>query len=248
MLELSDHELRVLGVLLEKQRTTPDDYPLTTNSVMRACNQSTSRDPIVRYEVGEVEAALRSLRERDLTRVVHSTSNRSAKHRHVLDEVLRFDEAGQAVLCLLMLRGPQTIGELKTRSPRLHPFADLAEVQATLEDLAARDEPLVAVSARRPGHKEVRWFHLLGVGGHEPPEPAGRDDWTVRDTAGRAGLAPPDADQGREPVAAEPYGSGAGSASPAVELLEARVADLEAELQDVRTDLAELRDRLDRLF
>jgi uncharacterized protein YceH (UPF0502 family) len=232
MLELSDHEVRVLGVLLEKQRTTPDDYPLTTNSVMRACNQSTSRDPIVRYEVGEVEAALRSLRERNLTRVVHSPSNRAAKHRHVLDEVLRFEEAGQAVLCLLMLRGPQTVGELKTRSPRLHPFADLAEVQATLEDLAARDEPLVAVSGRRPGHKEVRWFHLLGVGGAEPPEPAERYERPFRDqpadAGGRAGPTP-DVDPGRAD-------------------LEARVAELEAELQDVRAELADLRDRLDRLF
>jgi uncharacterized protein YceH (UPF0502 family) len=202
---------------------------------MRACNQSTSRDPIVRYEVGEVETALRSLRERNLTRVVHSPSNRAAKHRHVLDEVLRFDEAGQAVLCLLMLRGPQTVGELKTRSPRLHPFADLNEVQATLEDLAARDEPLVAVTARRPGHKEVRWFHLLGTGGAEPPEPA---EQPYRD------VAAPEADRvGPERVAAEPYGPTAEHA-----LLEERVAVLEAELQDVRTELAELRDRFDQLF
>ena len=241
MLELSDHEVRVLGVLLEKQRTTPDDYPLTTNSVMRACNQSTSRDPIVRYEVDEVEAALRSLRERNLTRVVHSPSNRAAKHRHVLDEVLRFDRAGQAVLCLLMLRGPQTVGELNTRSPRLHPFVDLAEVQATLEDLAARDEPLVAVSARRPGQKDVRWFHLLGAGGAEPSGPTERPLPAAVD---RTGFAAPAADRaGPDRIAAGPDAPTAQN-----ELLEERVAILEAELRDVRTELAELRDRFDQLF
>lgn len=171
-LSLSDPELRVLGVLLEKQRTTPDDYPLTANSVMRACNQSSSRDPIVHYEPGEVEAVLRGLREQQLTRVVHSTSNRAAKHRHVLDDLLGIDGADQAVLCLLMLRGPQTPGELKTRSARLHPFADLGEVQATLDRLAAREEPLVKVLPRRAGHKEARWGHLLGASDPADFEPS----------------------------------------------------------------------------
>jgi uncharacterized protein YceH (UPF0502 family) len=265
-LELSDPELRVLGCLLEKQRTTPDDYPLTANSVMRACNQTSSRDPIVRYETEEVEAVLRGLRQRQLTRVVHSPSNRSAKHRHVLDEVLGIDEAEQAVLCLLALRGPQTPGELKTRSVRLHPFADLSDVQATLEGLAARDEPLVEVLPRRAGHKELRWAHLLGgtraSGPDGGPERGGawQDEHvpaTPRSTSYaptarepepapaaldhyRSRLTPPSATR-PEPAEVERAGTGP---SP----LEERVAVLEAELERLQAQVTDLRERLKDLL
>jgi uncharacterized protein YceH (UPF0502 family) len=162
MLELDPVEVRVLGCLLEKQVTTPDVYPLTVNALLAACNQTTNRSPVVRYGEAEVTAALTSLREQGLTRIVYSPSNRAPKHRHVVDEVLRLDDADRAVLCVLLLRGPQTVGEVKGRTERLHPFADLAEVEAALDALASRDEPLALRLPRLPGQKDARWVHLVG--------------------------------------------------------------------------------------
>jgi len=158
---LSDEQVRVLGVLLEKERTTPDDYPLTANSVMRAANQSSSRDPVVSYDERLVTEALESLKPLGLVRFVHSPSNRSAKFRHVIDEAWAVDPAELSVMCLLALRGPQTPGELKTRSERLHPFPDVGSVMETLTGLASTEQPFVVELPRQPGQKEARWAHLL---------------------------------------------------------------------------------------
>ncbi len=159
--DLDPFEVRILGCLIEKEATTPDVYPLTLNSLRHACNQSTSRDPVVAYTDLEVERALTSLRSRGLTRTVHSTSNRAIKFRHVLPDVLGLDAAETAVIAVLMLRGAQTVGELKGRTERQHRFESIEEVAAVLAALAGRDDPLVLRLERQPGQKDVRWVHLL---------------------------------------------------------------------------------------
>ena len=161
--DLSPQELRVLGCLIEKEATTPDNYPLTLNSLRNACNQSTSRDPVVDYSEHEIEQALGSLRTRGLTRTVHSTSNRSTKFRHVLPDVLQLEPPETAVLSVLMLRGPQTVGELKGRTERQHRFDSTDEVGATLSALAGRQPALARQLDRQPGQKDARWIHLLGA-------------------------------------------------------------------------------------
>jgi uncharacterized protein YceH (UPF0502 family) len=153
-------EIRVLGCLLEKQRTTPDAYPLTLNALRLACNQSTNRDPVVDYNEAEVRAALTRLAQRRWTRAASGAGSRAAKFRHLFDEALGLADDEVAVLTVLMLRGPQTVGELKGRSERLHRFADLAEVEETLDRLASRD--LVERLTRRPGEKGERWRQLVG--------------------------------------------------------------------------------------
>ena len=153
-------ELRVLGCLLEKQRTTPDQYPLSLNALRLACNQTTNRDPVVAFEEAEIHEALQRLARRGWTRLASGAGSRAAKYRQLFDEALGLAGDEVAVLCVLMLRGPQTPGELNQRTARLHAFAGLDEIHATLERLAARD--LVARLDRRPGQKEERYRHLLG--------------------------------------------------------------------------------------
>src|SRR5437870_13614952 len=140
-------EIRVLGCLLEKQRTTPDTYPLSLNALRLACNQSTNRDPVVDYDEPAIRIALHRLERRGLARLASGAGSRAAKYRHLLAEALPLDAGEQAVLCVLMLRGAQTPGELKQRSERMHAFADLAELQSTLARLTDRD--LVARLERR---------------------------------------------------------------------------------------------------
>lgn len=159
---LSPEELRVLGCLAEKERATPQNYPLTLNALRLACNQTTGREPVVAYDDHTVESAVTSLKDKGLVRFVYSTSNRATKYRHILDERLALDSAELAALTVLVLRGPQTLGEIKGRTERLHPFVDLASVEVTLDRLAARDEPLVMRLPRQPGQKEARYVHLLG--------------------------------------------------------------------------------------
>lgn len=146
---------------MEKAVTTPDSYPLTVNALTAACNQTTNRYPVVHFGEQDVTAALTSLRERSLTRIVYSPSNRAPKHRHVIDEAWRLSPDEVAVLCVLFLRGPQTEGELKGRTERMHPFADLREVEVTLDRLAARDDPLTVRLPRQPGQKDARYTHLV---------------------------------------------------------------------------------------
>ena len=161
-LVLTAEQARVLGCLIEKSRTTPDDYPLTPNALMRACNQSTSREPVVNYDIGLVDQTAASMKPIGLVRFVHMATGRATtKYRHVVEERLGLSDRETAVIGLLLLRGPQTAGELKTRSERWSDFRDASEVLHTLSGLADRDRPLVRELARQPGHKETRWAHLL---------------------------------------------------------------------------------------
>lgn len=161
-------EIRVLGSLIEKQRTTPDAYPLTLNALRLACNQSTNRDPVLELSDGDVRAALERLARRRWTRSTSWAGSRSMKYKHLLDEALGLSRPQLALLAVLMLRGPQTPGELKGRSERLHPFGSLEEVETTLGELAERE--LVARLSRRPGQKEDRFEQLIG-GGSEQGRP-----------------------------------------------------------------------------
>lgn len=153
-------ELRVLGCLIEKQRTTPDTYPLTLNSLRLACNQATNREPVVEYDEETIREALQRLWRKEWARLASGQGSRSVKYRQLVQDTLALADAEISILCVLMLRGPQTPGELKQRSDRLHPFGGLAEVEETLERLISRD--LVARLARRPGQKEERYAQLLG--------------------------------------------------------------------------------------
>jgi hypothetical protein len=157
-MDLSASEIRVLGCLLEKQRTTPDHYPLSLNSLRLACNQATNREPVVGYDDATVRDALHRLERRGYTRL--AGASRAAKYRHLLSEALPMSSAEQAVMCVLMLRGPQTPGELKQRGERIHAFDGLDEVHSTLAGLIERG--LVAQLGRRPGQKEDRYTQLLG--------------------------------------------------------------------------------------
>lgn len=159
-------EIRVVGCLLEKQRATPDAYPLSLNALRLACNQATNRDPVVEYDEAAVVEALRRTALRGWTRLASGAGSRARKYRHLLDEALDADEAELALLAVLMLRGTQTPGELKQRAERLHSFTDLTAVHETLEKLVERG--YVERLPRRPGQKEERYAQLLG-GGSEAP-------------------------------------------------------------------------------
>ncbi len=179
--ELDAVEQRVLGSLLEKQVTVPASYPLTLNALRTACNQTSSRDPVADYDEQLVEATARGLKQRELTRIVWAdTGRRTLKYHQLLDERLGLDPDERALMTVLLLRGPQAPGELKTRTDRLHPFTDRAEVEACLTRMAARPAPLVRELERQPGQKHRRWAHLLGPmpdesAGPAPEPPADRD-------------------------------------------------------------------------
>jgi uncharacterized protein len=161
-MELSTTETRVVGSLIEKQLTTPQQYPLTLNALVAACNQTSNRNPVVSYDDRTVESTVAGLKDKGLLRFVHPSHGRSAtRYRQVLDEVLRLDEKQLALLGVLMLRGPQTVGELRARTERMASFADLGEVEGVLDELGSREEPLVVRLARQPGQKEERYAHLL---------------------------------------------------------------------------------------
>jgi uncharacterized protein YceH (UPF0502 family) len=153
-------ELRVLGSLIEKQRTTPDQYPLSLNSLRLACNQSTNRDPVVAYDEPTIRTAIDRLSRRGWIRLASGPGSRAAKYRHLVDGALSLSASDQALLAVLMLRGPQTVAELKARTERLHPFGSSPEVEEALRDLAERE--LVRRLDRRPGEREERWTQLLG--------------------------------------------------------------------------------------
>jgi len=159
-LELSEVVVRVLGALVEKETTTPEYYPLSVNALMNACNQKSNREPVMDLDEAAVRNALRSLTEQALVRSAGGDS-RVAKYEHRLNELYNFHRHEIAVLCVLMLRGPQTPGELRTRAERMYAFEDLDAVHAALNLLMRRDPPLVKVLPRQPGTKESRYMHLL---------------------------------------------------------------------------------------
>ena len=159
---LSDEEVRVAGCLVEKETTTPDYYPLTLNALLSACNQKSSRDPVVSYSEQTVREALESLREKGLVHVITTSDGRVPRYRHVFVEALRLTRAQAAALCVLMLRGPQTPGEIRQRTGRLYEFASLEEVEETLRELMSREAQTLAVRLeRQAGTKESRYAHLL---------------------------------------------------------------------------------------
>ena len=159
---LSPVACRVLGSLLEKERTVPATYPLTMHAVVAACNQTTGRDPVMVVDEAAAGAAIDELRAAGLARLVHASHGaRSIKYRQAAAEALELDDPRRAVLTMLLLRGPQTSGELRSRGERLYPFGSVAEVEATLAQLAERDAPLVVHRPRQPGQKERRWGHTL---------------------------------------------------------------------------------------
>jgi uncharacterized protein YceH (UPF0502 family) len=158
---LTDIETRVLGSLVEKQVTTPEYYPLTLNSLTVACNQKNNRHPVTSYTEDQVAQALETLREKNLAYVFYGSTSRVPKYKHVMPEVMSLNQAELALMCVLMLRGAQTPGELRGTAARFHDFTGLDEVEQTLNGLISRDEPMVVRLPRQPGQKEVRFAHLL---------------------------------------------------------------------------------------
>lgn len=159
---LNDIEVRVLGSLVEKQVTTPEYYPLTLNALTLACNQKNNRSPVTSYDETTVAQALESLREKNLAYVFYGSTSRVPKYKHVMTEVLHLGPAELAVLCVLMLRGSQTVGEIRGAASRLHEFAGLEDVEAALNSLISREpDRLVTRLPRQPGQKEARFAHLL---------------------------------------------------------------------------------------
>jgi len=158
---LSEVETRVLGSLVEKELTTPEYYPLSLNALVNACNQKSNRDPVMDLDENAVSQALRSLDKEGLAGPADAMDNRVTKFEHRFQEAFNFDRLEIAILCELLLRGPQTPGELRSRAERMHRFDDLGQVQSTLQRLAQREPPIVKMLPRRPGTKEARYAHLL---------------------------------------------------------------------------------------
>ncbi len=208
---LSDVEVRVLGALIEKDITTPDYYPLSLNALVNACNQKNNRDPVMTLDEVAVRAALDSLQAQRMAGPASGADSRVTKYEHRLQEVFNFDRREIAILCVLLLRGAQTPGELRGRAERMYRFEELEDVHATLDRLSQREPPLVAVLPRQPGTKESRYMHLLS-GNAAPAEAA-------------PALAPasPSADDDR------------------IASLESEVTELRKEVAEMRQQLAEFR-------
>lgn len=222
-------ELRILGVLIEKQMATPDYYPLSLNAMSNACNQKSNREPVMNLDEASVQQAVDRLRNRRLVWQIRTHGSRIAKYRHNLKDVADFSDRELAVLCLLFLRGPQTAGELRQRTVRLAEFHALPAVEHTLQKLAGREEgPFVVQLARRPGQKENRWAHLFA---------AVDETDAVFDPSARAEEIVPieEGDTGRDPI------SGPGR----LEILETRVAELETELSDLKAAFLAFRSQLE---
>lgn len=209
---------RVLGCLLEKERTTPDQYPLTLNALVLACNQSTSRDPVMHLVDHEVETVLAGLKSETLLRYVHPSHGRSVtRYRQVADEAWALDPPAAALVAVLLLRGPQTVAELRTRTERMHAFESPEAVETVLRELSLRGS--VQLLDRQPGHKEPRWQQLLAEEAEPTSVPAGAVRFGGREAAGT--------------VAGSTV---AGSTAERLAALEARVARLEAALGDLLPD------------
>jgi uncharacterized protein YceH (UPF0502 family) len=213
--DLTAPEVRVLGCLIEKQRTTPDAYPLSLNSLRLACNQSTNRDPVVNYDEETIREALHKLGRQGLTRLASGHSSRAAKYRHLLDDQ-QIDREEQAVLAVLMLRGPQTPGELKQRTERMQPFASIDDLNEVLTRLI--DRGYAAQLARRPGQKEERFMHRLSEDAEDYEAPA---------AAAAPAIVPPPPRRDER-----------------MDKLEGEVAALRTTVEELRAELASLRSEL----
>ncbi|HMN01234.1 YceH family protein [Geobacter anodireducens] len=215
---LNDVEVRVLGCLIEKELATPEYYPLTLNSLTTACNQKSNRDPVMALEESEVVRALDGLKMKHVA-IQAADSGRVPRYRHILAERLRFSPAELAILAELLLRGPQTLGELRTRAERMHPFTDLTAVEQVLGELAERTPPRVMRLPRQPGRKESRFAHLL----------AGEPDLSAEERP-----APPEG--ARLQVMAE---------NERLAALESEVAALRAEVAELRQVMEEFRSQFE---
>lgn len=222
-MRLDGVEARVVGSLVEKQLTVPQQYPLTLNSLTLACNQASNRDPVVSFAVSEVQEALDRLKQKGLVRFVLPSHGRSVvRYRHVLDESLALDARQLSLVAVLLLRGPQTVGELRTRTERMARFESTAEVESDLVGLSRWDEPLVARLPRRPGQKEERWTQLLA------PVDAGDD------AAGTRRPVPP-------PAPSSGDGDGGGRLAAEVAALEESLVELRSEVEMLREEVLSLR-------
>jgi uncharacterized protein len=230
--DLTAPEIRVLGCLLEKQRTTPEAYPLSLNALRLACNQSTNRDPVVDYDEATIRDALHRLSRRRWARLASGPGSRAPKYRHLLDDALGLPQDEVAVLCVLMLRGAQTPGELKQRTERLHPMPDLDAVHAALDRLIGRE--LAVRLERRPGQKEERYAHLLGEDADEP-------------TPAAPVAAPPPAAPLQSAPTPAPARAAAHDGDGSAPTSDPRVTRLEAEVAALRAEVGELRATLDAL-
>lgn len=220
VVELNPVEARVIGSLAEKQLTTPQQYPLTLNALVLACNQSSNRDPVVAYDETTVELALSSLKEAGLLRFVHPAQGRSAtRYRQVLDERFGLDSRSLSVLTVLMLRGPQTVGELRARTERMADFGDLDDVEAELERWSSGPDPLVRRLPRGPGQKEERWAQLFT--GETPERSATFDSRSVVTDAAAPGRS-------------APLGDEVASLRDDVDALQEEVAKIEALVEELR--------------
>ncbi len=213
-LELNSVETRILGCLLEKERLTPENYPLSLNSLTAACNQSTNRDPITSYDEKSVEAGVNALREKKLAMVIFGAGSRVQKYRHRFADHYELDPEEIALICVLLLRGPQTLGELRTRTERFFTFPDLEMVRTCLETLAREGTALVSLLPQQPGQKEQRYIQRLSAASVFENAPAESHD--------------------DEPAPAAPI-------AVRVDALEAQVSELQTELQRVREELATFR-------
>ena len=211
---LDQVEVRVLGALMEKEMATPDYYPMTLNALLNACNQKSNREPVMALDESAVAVALQGLRDKGLSREVSGAGHRVRKYGHRMGEAFNFDRREEAVLCVLMLRGPQTVGELRGRTERMHHFDDLDGVEITLRRLEERETPLVVTLPRRPGEKEPRHAHLLAGEAEIPDTPAVQ--------------------------MAAPASSGPNPLEERVEQLEGELAELRREFEELRRTLEPL--------
>jgi hypothetical protein len=213
---LNEVEVRVLGALVEKQVTTPEYYPLTLNALTQACNQKNNRSPVVTFDEGAVTQALESLRSKNLVYLFYGSTSRVPKYKHMMAEVFGLDSKELAVMCVLMLRGYQTVGELRGRTDRLYDFSGLQEVEETLTSLSAKEpDSLVLTLPRRAGQKDVRYAHLLS--------------------------GEPDVNYQFEPEHSEPTGANQHSKSDRLSALEQEVESLRAEVDGMRREFEEFR-------
>jgi hypothetical protein len=217
LVELSEIEVRVLGSLIEKQLTTPEYYPLTLNALIAACNQKSNRDPVTSYDEPNVTAALESLREKNLVYVFYGSGSRVVKYKHMFPNVFELQPGEVAAMSVLMLRGPQTVGEIRGRTDRSYEFSGLGEVQETLDGLAHREEALVTKLERQPGQKDARYAHLL----------SGPVDSTIM-TAER-----------------QSYAGSTASSADRLSKLEHEVERLDSELASFRDEFAKFRQQFD---
>ena len=217
---LTSAQARVLGALVEKEITTPDYYPLSLNALINACNQRSNREPVMNLDEDDVRQALHGLEDKRLAGRARSADGRVAKYEHWLGEAFNFSRAETALLCVLLLRGPQTPGELRGRTERLHRFDEIGDVLAALQKLMEREPPLAAVLPRQPGTKESRYAHLLSGGVESFPATAAEPAFAHREAG---------------PAAEQDAGH------------EERITQLEATVTELRQEVAALRQKIDDL-